>query len=871
MIFVFKLDSVYNMGDKLPLMEIPTDLANSQDMELEDFQWWAYSDEFKKWRDKNPKEWVADSYDTSGYSKVTEYISESLKSQFSGNLASIDYPVISYSDYQKVINEAEGDEEEKEADMSDKEKMTKFLFAYNKLLKEGKIKSPLEIKSLNKDSDLAVFMNIFDGENEVEGTLCAFRFKVISISPERGICIVSIDETFPINHVGKGSSIIGVIKKIADVSLEVGKYVATGLIFIGLTKFFVSRVGYMVRGMRLIRSGGIRKPGTLAKIKNAIRARTAGTANGLKNFFKSYGKTLKSGGAIWNFAKETRTTYKVLRGIEQTVKLGTSAMTDAMYALGTTTKATFSSGSKAIPFVGEIIMAAQGIGALYNWYKGNQAPMYSDLKGTIKVSNEFDPNSIELLRPITVCWSQPAGSSIGGMATNFLFNDETRTTMELIKVYSKDGWSIFLVTQMGSKQLSEEMAKHYLTVFGFDNTKKFESHWYDNDDLVFKAVFLDEPKEYGAIGIFKGYCDWNTLMEAYNNAPDQFVVADGDAPDKYEFYFSDSRGDIINVTGNKVSSEEIKKYTENDIEDVFIGKSVNKRGDSRIEVEKYEKPEGEEGEEENPDETKEENKEERKNESYNYKDLIGSDILDFSSFETLVKINEDEEKKDKENDSEEKNEIVTESSEIAIYIVEDKEYANPELRGKFSTGKFTKFIIPKDYINANQDDPIEVAVNTNEVIADPKAGRYVYKKEEKKEEDKDSEDVATNPSPEQVEDDYYVHSTTDDIETKERRRVTIIKDNPVEDGINLMNEFLTDEQKKDLGIDDWKTIKRIKIVKDRTGDIIKIKLINGDAKFGDRRKVLTSKDGENFDLVKKFINEIRKRVKFDKNDEEVEK
>jgi hypothetical protein len=92
-----------------PLMNLPLTLEG-EEMELNDFQWWAYSDKWQKWLDANPREWQAESEDrrfkkaesilegAANFSNpVYDYVGDQIKNLVSGN------KVQNFSSY---INEA---------------------------------------------------------------------------------------------------------------------------------------------------------------------------------------------------------------------------------------------------------------------------------------------------------------------------------------------------------------------------------------------------------------------------------------------------------------------------------------------------------------------------------------------------------------------------------------------------------------------------------------------------------------------------------------------------------------------------------------------------------------------------------------------
>ena len=143
MIILLPKKAEYKNGDDFPFLTVPLDMKGAESASFEDFQWWAKSEDFQKWLDKNPRSWVADSEDMSKYANVAEHIKEKYKFNLddinvSLNENNLDNDVISFSDFSKLnedANTADDDPKFREA--------IKFHFAYNKLKSEGKIDETL--------------------------------------------------------------------------------------------------------------------------------------------------------------------------------------------------------------------------------------------------------------------------------------------------------------------------------------------------------------------------------------------------------------------------------------------------------------------------------------------------------------------------------------------------------------------------------------------------------------------------------------------------------------------------------------------------------------------------------------------------------
>jgi hypothetical protein len=95
-------------------------------------------------------------------------------------------------------------------------------------------------------------------------------------------------------------------------------------------------------------------------------------------------------------------------------------------------------GARFIPFVGEVLIAADIIGSTWNWFSNNQAPRYYDLKNNSWVKDNFNPSEVQIGRPLTICFSTD-GTGWGNIFTNLFFNTDNRTTMELVKISENSG------------------------------------------------------------------------------------------------------------------------------------------------------------------------------------------------------------------------------------------------------------------------------------------------------------------------------------------------------------------------------------------------------------------------------------------------
>jgi len=864
MILLYPSQTEYKIGSDFPFLTIPLDQANAQTESLEDFQWWAYSDDFQKWLKANPRQWVADSVDTSGYKSETELLESylSLNQIPEEGKSSLKVKYTSFDDFVQAMNEIseptseqpagakQGGDKQNSADAAYGKEAVKFHFAYNKLLSDGKIKDGLKFSSVGAGNDIAVFIVVEDPQTgaSVDETLKAFRMIPKESSGGSKIILVETNETLPGGALPENSDSESVFKNVVQDGFKVAAYSAAGITLFGVLKW--------VGGGLLARNG-------LKTIQKFSPKSLLKTSKPSVNILKPLAGGVKS---LWGGIRSMatlKTTRDVLKTGSEFVKIGRMYKTGnavknftmgAKFAL----KGSAKTGSKLIPFVGEVLMVIDAVGSIWNWYSNNQAPRYGELEDYSWIKAEFDPKSVAIGKPITICWSQPAGGTWGGI-TSFLFNNETRTTMELIKVAEEKGDSIFILTQVNSKDVQKQIAGHELTLVAFSNSDVVERGIIDNEDLEFKISYVDGISKIASQFNFQGYCGWDELLSEYQQSSDQLIISDPSAPGEYSFNFKDSEDNVINVVGEKVTDQQLEKYSDQDLINIFGVDPVKS--------------------ELSPTSSKNESEEFTQSAS----------VITFSDFHNLNMFEEGTSAVSKpvakadaagsgaSSIADLSPEQKSTPAELAIYLVTNKEYANPQLRGKFGTGKFTNFIVDPEEYTAQEGTPITVEINSDELLPSTKAGIYTYQesaevteprkkeeKEPKKEEPKKGEDegdiVEEDPTKRK---DYYVSTSPEDVVIKNKRHALIIRDRSDDSGINIFDKFLTDKDKEVLKIENWKSISSAKEVFDSRGDVTKVKLWNRYAPWGDRKRVYTVTDGESFELAKKFAEEVKDRIKYD--------
>jgi hypothetical protein len=902
MIILLATDGKYTRGNDFPMFSMPLKMDGATSQSLEDFQWWAYSSDFKKWLDKNPKEWVADSEEMPKYNDLSEIIRESLGGsgysiQKALKEASMTHPEGRVSKFGDFISDAVFEEDS--SNKAEEEKVVKFHFAYNKLDAEGKLDNEFIVRDQIPGKPKAVFLCLEDqetGANLIE-TLDAYRMMPLEIeNKDSKFRLFEISDSILGGKVADDQTGPGLGEKAVKIGIMATTYAVAALgIFAGVKYLggaFLLNKG--LKSLDLLKAG--KKAADL--LKSGKEAATAAKSAGI---FAKTGKGIKG---LWGMANPAKAVSffskmgkagiegaKLQRALGNMEKAGTVAKAAGMvkgFVTGAKAAGGVTKAAELTNPIGWALLAIDAVGSTWNWYSGNQAPRYGTVESFAKGS--FDPKSIEIGVPITVCWSQPAGG--WGMAVSFLYNNETRTTMELVKIADTGGESIFILNQINSKEVQKQIAQYDLTLISFDNGDVVERGWIDNEDLDFKMLCV--KKDLNALFNYQGSCDWELFETEFNNASGTLLVSDPNAPEEYEFNFSDSENNVINVVGKKVTTEELSKYSSDDLSRIFGITASEGSEKSRIKTLDQAPTEDSDKGEANDSTTDQTSTEDKAKSEVNdslstssFSDLrVITKFSDFKKhgYSILDEDENDQIKTDAGDSSEGTDDVDSKGSEIpaltakqksgpaeiAVYIVTERDYANPKLRGKYETGEFTNFLLdPKDW-EARNGDPIDVEPNTDEILEDSKRGLYTYveKKEEEtkpvvKDEVQGADDEEKEEEPEIKKDDYYITVDPKDVKIKDKKSSTVVRDTSMTGGINLFDTILTPRDKETLKIENWKTITFAKELRDNRGDIREVKFRNKYAPFGDKSRKYRSTDGEAFELAKNFIEQTKDRIKYE--------
>ena len=103
----------------------------------------------------------------------------------------------------------------------------------------------------------------------------------------------------------------------------------------------------------------------------------------------------------------------------------------------------------------------------------------------------------------------------------------------------------------------------------------------------------------------------------------------------------------------------------------------------------------------------------------------------------------------------------------------------------------------------------------------------------------------------------------DDVDVKQKKNSLVISDTETEteEDVNVLEDFVTEVDKKELGIKDWKNLTKMTVRYDSAKNPIKVILRN---KFGGSDKVRRIRKGEaGFDAAVDLINRVKAGIKYD--------
>ena len=822
MIVLFKKGETYKAGGAFPVVSIPVE-AQGEKKDFNDFQWWAPTDKWNTWLKANPRSWQAESEETEKDFKKRLYESLIKEGEIDGKV--LDF--ISFNSLLEAdaagsgssvaVSSAEQPTEEQ------KKNYTKFVFAYNRLKEGGKIKDELNADSLKKGEDYAIIWDLpgNTGAPVVE-TRQAYKSKVVSDLPN-GV-LVKIDESIPFGKFQDESDAGNTLMKIAGFG---GQILAGGVAA-------AAAIGGGLWATKKI-AGGAARLVARKEIKGGVSwlSRIFGSGAG-KGVASNAAKTAGyyKDGVLQQFVG------KIPKG-SAFVEVGAAIPGAAAVEGGAGAGGMIAAESNPIGWIITAVVITAGIvQRLVNWTSDAQAPRLGDIEDEGWAKDSFMPGTIPDGEAITICWTQDAGNS---WFTDILWNEDTRTTMDLIKLGNFKGRSIFLMVQINSKEYDAVLKSKEMILLSFEENAKFERGYFDNDDLEFEMIAVEKGESSNIIStIFEGYCAWEEMEGAYRGADDSFVGVPENAPDEYSFHYKLGKGDRdINVTGTLIkdlASLDVMKKT------FAVGSPAPNESASTFNLE------------------------------IDWKKISEStEVLSFSDFSKLPLIAvptfeaEGDEAAAAPTDPDKADKYLTQTEKIAAYEVKTIEFADKALEDQ-QLPDLKTFIVPNNYLESTDNEEIVVQPIQEVTLKYPRRGTISVESEAAPEPIPVGVEGVTGATGPDIEGGVPIEVTTDQVKIKYRDNpaalnsigipdVTKIKDKDKDDNIKIL-DMITPEEKKDLDIEDWDYIKKVKIYKDgKTGEPYLVKFRSGGTSGYKKRKIKA--DNPNFDTALKVANRIQ--------------
>ena len=864
-------DKVDEKGTSIfPLMQLPLD-AKGEETDLNDFQWWSYSDKWEEWLKKNPRDWKAESIQINDSDIDFDSLLESLieRGNTISGIASAQIKNIfkngylgSFDEYSRIL---EADDSEESSGSKDAlKKFIKLGYAVQALSKSGDMRDSLDFDDLEKGKPYAVAANLMDGDgNIITHSLQAYR--ITKINENSNIVLANLDYSIPIGEINDQEAYLeSVSNYIKDIAIA-GLSLAAAL---GVAKV----AGEVYLSWKLVKVGrGLYKGwGPAKSIYNALpRGRLiTGGWNAIKNFAIGGGKKiiLPSGAYVEKglaysakgaLLKGAAKNAVLKAGGETVVKGGAKAAANIAMRRGVVMRGAANvaarlgfAASNPVGWVyAAIAVVGTGVQQLINWTSDKQAPKYKEIKNF--AHGTFSPKEIPIGKPITVCWTSDGGASGWGVLLDVvaMMKDDTRTTMELVKIGEFEDRSIFILIKVNSEMLEKSLKENDIVMLAFDNVDKFERGYIDNDDLEFETIPIQDMTKYIIGTSFMGYTEWDKMEAAYKEAPGSPFIVPEEAMNDYSFHFKNGNGKEVNVKGSLMTQNELESINITDLfpvdsdaviseSEINLGEQINEN--AILSFENFTK-----GNlntyilEEESENNTEENKDE--------------DISKWDS-EYLTKVKEAKE-------------IKTESDQVIMiaYKVDSKDFVDPNDNGDI--GEFNYFIIGTDSISPADESAIGVEVTSNDPVIDPRFGikKYVEPAEEPKKEDEDKEEPNIDPvEPEEGNEDEsgdIIETTHGDVAIKKRKNSLTIKDRDISGGVNIFDEFASEELKDELNIHGWKTITSAKIRYSRSGDPKRVIVKNKNAKSGNKTRTV-EKGEPGFKEAIDFIKNVEDGIKY---------
>jgi hypothetical protein len=856
-------------GSTFPLISLPVNEEGSP-TELNDFQWWAYTDQWNQWLKKNPREWTAESQE-SPVDKA-EKIWEEIFNQPNPYAQFFNFQVTSILEKGKLstFDQFAKMYESEDADASGiTKKFIKLGYAIESLAKAGTLKANLSLDDIREGEKIAIVVDFRDESGSpIPESRQALRFSKIKDTSKLTLGLV--DYSIPIGEIKDDTG--SLLKKVGEYAkvvlvggVAVGSLLLAGRAAGGAVGLWALKKA--VRGVypNFLKSKSInqvvKSPGMWSKVKTfgaSIfgRGSASGVANAAKVVLPS--GAYVEGGLAYNAAGTA------LKGAASNSVKG--AATRAVASGATRAGAGGVVAAEASNPVGWIIAAATAIAStgqqLYNWLSDKQAPRFSDVDDFAK--GEFKPAQIPVGKPITICWTSDGGAGFWGgvLKVITISKDDTRTTMDLVKIGDFGGKSIFILLDVHSKSLEQTLKENDLILLSFDNDVTFERGYLDNDDLEFNTIAIPDMNAFMISTSFVGYCGWEDMQKAYDKAPDVPYYIPENAPSQYQFNYSNNKSEKINVSGSLLSADELDQINMEEIIPISSSGSTS----------------------------------ESFQDFSNYKLVTeNSKVLSFSEFSSSL-VFEAEEKEDEKKEEDKivsdkivdqwikeytKDENIAKGQEIqtknaespygqismAVYKAIEIQFVDPASKGQ--SPAFRYFIVGDESLDVEKDEAINVEVTSDDAVNAPRYGLATYVppappegEEGEEEEEGDGQEEIKPIEPEDLEKNPEFVTSREDVDVKQKKNSLVIfdTDTETEEDVNILEEFVTEEDKKELGIKDWKNMTKMTVRYDRAKNPIKVILRN---KFGGFDKVRRIKKGEaGFDTAVKIIDKVKSGIKY---------
>ena len=841
MILLFPSKGNLIEGQSIPLIQIPlSEIKSAQSIELNDFQWVAKTSDWEEWLKKNPRKIVAES---AVYEDLDSYPHHSEIKR----LKSFD----DFYEYTSIF------EEEFSGDPAQSDAMIKFIRTRDALTRQGKIDKAIEFENIPAGEANAWFLSLTDEQGEdIPETEMAFKI-IRKFTSGGEFAIYSLTEIQPVGKkVGEEDTFEKIFEKTSDYLKAVG-----GMVALALTGFVVLK---SIGGIYSLFSqySRVRKfAGRSSKVRNYGRALSfikkggkwafqglKGTAKLLQGVASGLGKGFKWGRQGYRFSR--------MAGKSRPLAVSNAMKSFGRGALRGAAKFAPKTAVKAVPVIGWIIGIADVAQQTYNWFSDNQAPRFKEVESIAK--DVFEPGKIPVGEIITLCWTQEGKSSSSWTGFLPFTADDTRTTMDLAKIGDFEGSALFILLNIGSKGLSQELMSNDINFIIFDANAKFKHGLLDNDDLTFRVASIESAADAAQPMIFHGITPWDSFMSEFDSSSPDLVVLDPAAPGDFKFNFQhgDSR---VNVTGELVSSS----FVELSNPDSGINKMIEKGTEGDVYYEGGDRPESKRDTEETP---QQDVLPQTEPDSENVETPAKSEsrVLKFSEFlnESLLL----------EAEGEEGAEIDLDTLKVAIYRVSSIE--NADENATSAPPKFSHFIIgdeDKAY-KAKTGDQIEVASDEADLEDTRKGHAETIKRYDSEwlvideiPEPQQAPQASYFEEPEEEKAQSYIEVDDEDVKIKFKDDKQKIKDLKA-DGFNLLQELTTEEEREALGIQDWEELDVIKLKGNPLeGESRKIRL-REKGHFGGiipdgRKATFTPKDGDLFNLALSIFNRMKNKVR----------